>query len=149
VLRYANLYGPKASDSNVALLRKRMFPIIGDGQGVWSWLHVEDAAIATADALEKAAPGVYNVADDEPAAVAEWLPYLASAVGAPRPLRVPAWLGRLLAGEVAVGWLTEGRGSSNAKIKAAIGWRPTRSSWREGFLELAPGRIGAQAHALG
>jgi 2-alkyl-3-oxoalkanoate reductase len=149
VLRYANLYGPGASDSNVALLRKRLFPIIGGGGGVWSWLHVEDAAIATATALERGAPGIYNIADDEPASVAEWLPYLASVVGAPKPFRVPVWLGRLLAGEVAVQWLTEGRGSSNAKARAELGWRPTRSSWREGFRELAPEPTRVHAAAAG
>jgi nucleoside-diphosphate-sugar epimerase len=137
VVRYANLYGPQASASAIGLLKKRMFPIIGDGNGVSSWLHVEDAAIATADALERARPGVYNIADDDPATTVEWLPYLAEVTGAPKPFRVPVWLGRLLAGEAAVLWLTEGRGSSNAKAKTEFGWHPTRASWRQGFRELS------------
>jgi nucleoside-diphosphate-sugar epimerase len=150
VLRYANLYGPGGLDTLVAPLKKRMFPIVGDGGGVWSWLHHEDAAIAATDALERAKPGAYNIADDDPAAVNEWLPYLASVVGAPRPFHVPVWLGRLLAGEVAVRMMTEGRGSSNAKAKAEFGWRPTRPSWRQGFRELAPSSArNAQARAVG
>ncbi len=149
VLRYANLYGPGGFESMVDLLKKRMLPVIGHGRGVWSWLHHEDAAIAAADALERAEPGVYNVADDDPALVRDWLPYLASAVGAPKPFRLPVWLARLLAGDVAVRWMTEGRGSSNARAKAAFGWRPTRSSWRQGFRELAPAPRAVGAHALG
>jgi nucleoside-diphosphate-sugar epimerase len=151
VLRYANLYGPDASDANVEVLRKRMFPIIGAGAGIWSWLHVEDAAIGTADALERATPGIYNLADDDPAAVAEWLPYLAQVVGAPKPLRVPVWLGRLLAGQAAVQWLTAGRGSSNAKARRELGWSPTRPSWRDGFRELAPDHktVRRSSHAVG
>ena len=137
VLRYANLYGPGAFDTVIAPIKKRMFPIVGDGSGVWSWLHHEDAAIATVDALERAEPGVYNIADDDPAPVNEWLPYLASVVGAPKPFSVPVWLGRLLAGDVVVRMMTEGRGSSNAKAKTEFGWRPTRPSWRQGFRELA------------
>lgn len=120
VLRYANLYGPEASASTVGILWKRMFPIIGDGGGIWSWLHVEDAAIATVDALERAQPGVYNVADDDPAPVADWLPYLASVVGAPQPLRVPVWLGRLLAGDAVVGVMTQARGASNEKARTEL-----------------------------
>ena len=149
VLRYANLYGPGAFNSIVTMLKKRMFPIIGSGAGTWSFLHLEDAAIATADALERLAPGVYNVADDDPAPVEEWLPYLASAVGAPKPFRVPVWLGRLLAGDVPVMWMTEARGSSNARLKAALGWQPTRPSWRQGFRELAPATAQTEAGALG
>jgi 2-alkyl-3-oxoalkanoate reductase len=147
VLRHANQYGPEASASNIELLQKRMFPIIGDGGGVMSWLHVEDAAIGTADALERAKPGIYNLADDDPAPTREWLPYLAAVVGAPKPFRVPMWLGRALAGEAAVRWMTDGRGSSNAKAKAEFGWQPTRSSWREGFRELgsAPRDVRASA----
>ncbi len=149
ILRYANLYGPEASRASVALLRRRMFPVIGDGGGIWSWLHVEDAALATAAALERAPAGIYNVADDDPAPVAEWLPFLAATVGAPKPFRVPVWLGRLLAGDVAVRWLTEGRGSSNAKLRATLDWRPTRPTWRDGFRELAPESSGVRVHALG
>jgi 2-alkyl-3-oxoalkanoate reductase len=149
VLRYANLYGPDASTSNVELLRKRMFPVIGNGGGVWSWLHVADAAAGTVAALERAEPGIYNLADDEPARVSEWLPYLAAVVDAPKPLHVPVWLGRLLAGDAAVAWLTEGRGSSNVKARRELGWQPTRPTWREGFLELAPEPMRGHAHALG
>jgi nucleoside-diphosphate-sugar epimerase len=149
VLRYANLYGPGAFDAIIGMLKKRMFPIIGDGAGTWSFLHLDDAGIATADALERLAPGVYNVADDDPAPVHEWLPYLASVVGAPKPFRVPIWLGRLLAGEVPVLWMTEARGSSNRKLKTALGWQPTRSSWRQGFRELAPATERTEASALG
>jgi nucleoside-diphosphate-sugar epimerase len=149
VLPYANLYGPEASESLTRLLRSRMFPIIGDGGGVWSWLHLEDAAIATADALERARPGIYNIADDDPAPVRDWLPYLASIIGAPKPFRVPVWLGRLLAGEAAVRWMTQGRGASNAKARAELGWQPTRSSWRDGFRELAPSAEPARAQGRG
>jgi nucleoside-diphosphate-sugar epimerase len=150
VLRYANLYGPVASDGLIGLVRKRMFPIIGDGGGVWSWLHVDDAAAATVDALQRAQPGtIYNVADDDPARVVDWLPYLASVVGAPAPLRVPVWLGRLLAGGAVVRFVTQGRGSSNAKARRELGWRPARSSWREGFRVLAGATRGARAHAAG
>jgi nucleoside-diphosphate-sugar epimerase len=126
----------------------RMFPIIGDGGGVTSWLHVEDAAIGTVDALERARPGTYNLADDDPAPTREWLPYLPAVVGAPKPFRVPVWLGRTLAGEAAVRWMTDGRGSSYTKAKAEFGWQPTRSTWRGGFLELAPAPRGVPASAL-
>jgi nucleoside-diphosphate-sugar epimerase len=133
VLRYGNFYGPGASEPLVELVRKRRFPIIGAGGGVWSWAHLDDAAAATVAALERGEPGVYNVVDDEPAPVAEWLPYLAEVVGARPPMRVPTWLGRLAAGEVAVRWMTEARGASNAKAKRELDWRPTWRSWREGF----------------
>ena len=133
VLRYANLYGPGASEPLVELVRKRRFPVIGDGGGVWSWIHVDDAAAATVAALERGRPGVYNVADDEPARISEWLPYLAEAVGAKPPLRVPKWVARIAAGAVPVRWMTEGRGASNEKAKRELGWRPAWRSWREGF----------------
>jgi 2-alkyl-3-oxoalkanoate reductase len=133
VLRYGNFYGPGASDAMVDLVRKRRFPIVGDGAGVWSWTHVADAAAATAAALERGSPGVYNVTDDDPAPVSEWLPYLAEAVGAKPPMRVPVWLGRLMAGEVPVRWMTEGRGSSNELAKLELDWQPAWASWREGF----------------
>src|SRR4051794_7269510 len=133
VLRYGNLYGPGASDSMVELIRKRRFPLIGDGEGVWSWIHVDDAAGAAVAALEQGDPAVYNITDDEPARVSEWLPHLAEAVGAKAPMRVPAWLARIVAGSVAVRWTTEGRGSSNARAKSALEWRPLRPSSREGF----------------
>jgi 2-alkyl-3-oxoalkanoate reductase len=133
VLRYGSFYGPGASDDFVDLIRKRRVPVIGDGAGVWSFLHIRDAAAATIAALEHGAPGVYNVVDDEPASVAEWLPYVARAVGAKAPRRVPVWLGRLAAGEVGVSMMTQIRGSSNAKAKRELGWRPAWPSWRDGF----------------
>jgi 2-alkyl-3-oxoalkanoate reductase len=133
VLRYGAFYGPGASDDFVDLIRKRRVPVIGDGAGVWSFLHIRDAAAATIAALEHGAPGVYNVVDDEPASVAEWLPYVARAVGAKAPRRVPVWLGRLAAGEVGVSMMTQIRGSSNAKAKRELGWRPVWPSWRDGF----------------
>jgi 2-alkyl-3-oxoalkanoate reductase len=135
VVRYGNLYGPGASDSMVALLRKRMLPIVGAGSGVWSWTHIADAASGTVAALERGRPGLYNIVDDEPAPVREWLPYLAEAVGAKPPLRVPVWLGRLVGGDVTVQWMIEGRGASNAKAKLELGWEPIWRSWRTGFRE--------------
>jgi 2-alkyl-3-oxoalkanoate reductase len=135
VLRYGNFYGPGASESQVALIRKRQLPVVGDGSGVWSWTHLDDAASATVAALERGSRGIYNITDDDPAAVSEWLPYLAEAVGAKPPMRVPRALGLLLAGSVAVQWMTEGRGSSNANAKRELGWRPSWTSWRHGFLD--------------
>ena len=133
VLRYGAFYGPGASDEMVELVRKRKMPIVGDGGGVWSWLHVDDAAAATVAALERGAPGIYNVVDDEPATEATWLPYLAEAIGAKPPRRVPVWLARLAAGEVVVRMMTEVRGVSNAKAKRELGWAPQWASWRDGF----------------
>jgi nucleoside-diphosphate-sugar epimerase len=133
VLRYGNFYGPGASDQLVELVRKRRFPLVGDGAGVWSWIHLDDAAAATVAALERGEPGVYNITDDEPAPASEWLPYLAEAVGAKPPMRFPKWVARLMAGEVPVRWMTEGRGSSNAKAKRELDWAPKWSSWRQGF----------------
>jgi nucleoside-diphosphate-sugar epimerase len=133
VLRYGNFYGPGASEQLVELIRKRRFPLVGDGAGVWSWIHLDDAAAATVAALERGEPGVYNITDDEPAPASEWLPYLAEAVGAKPPMRFPKWVARLMAGEVAVRWMTEGRGSSNAKAKRELGWAPEWRSWRQGF----------------
>ena len=135
VLRYGNFYAPGDSDGMVELLRKRMLPVIGSGAGIWSWVHLDDAAEATVAALERGTPGVYSIVDDEPAPVSEWLPFMARAVGARPPLRVPAWLGRLAAGEVVTRWMTEARGSSNARARRELAWRPTWSSWREGFRE--------------
>jgi nucleoside-diphosphate-sugar epimerase len=137
VLRYGNLYGPAASDELVELVRRRRVPVVGDGGGVWSWIHVDDAAAATVAALERGAPGIYNVVDDEPAPVREWLPALAEAAGAKAPRHVPAWLARPFAGEAAVRWMTEGRGASNEKAKRELDWRPARASWRTGFREAA------------
>jgi nucleoside-diphosphate-sugar epimerase len=135
VLRYGWFYGPGATDDQVALVRGRKFPIVGGGTGRWSWIHLEDAASATVLAVEQRAVGVFNVVDDEPAPVSEWLPYLAECAGAKRPMRVPKWLGRLAAGEVAVWMMTEAQGSSNAKAKRVLGWQPRYPSWRRGFRE--------------
>jgi nucleoside-diphosphate-sugar epimerase len=133
VLRYGALYGPGASDGLVELVRGRKLPIVGSGAGVWSWIHIDDAAAATVAAVERGERGVYNIVDDEPAPVSDWLPYLAEQVGAESPRRVPVWLGRLAAGEVAVSFMTRIRGSSNAKARRELGWEPSWSSWRDGF----------------
>jgi nucleoside-diphosphate-sugar epimerase len=133
VLRYGNFYGPGASDAVLGLVRKRKLPVVGDGTGVWSWIHIDDAAAATVAALDRGKRGIYNVVDDDPAPVAEWLPYLAEEVGAKAPRHVPVWLGRLAAGEVGVSMMTQVRGSSNEKAKRELDWRPAWSSWRQGF----------------
>jgi 2-alkyl-3-oxoalkanoate reductase len=133
VLRYGGFYGPGTGDFVVEMARKRRLPVIGGGTGVWSFIEITDAAAATVAAVGRGAPGVYNVVDDDPAPVAEWLPYLAKVVGAKPPLRVPAWLGRLLAGEFAVDQMTSSRGSSNEKARKELGWEPRYASWREGF----------------
>lgn len=135
VLRYGGFYGPGANDDQVMLVRKRLFPLVGGGTGYFSWVHVDDAASATVLAVEQKAKGVFNIVDDEPAPVGEWLPYLAKCAGAKPPRRVPAWLARLLAGEMVVGMMTEGRGFSNAKAKRELGWELRYPSWREGFKE--------------
>jgi nucleoside-diphosphate-sugar epimerase len=136
-LRYANFYGPGtsyAADGDVAgLLRKRAFPVIGDGAGVWSFIHVDDAAAATLAAMERGLRGAYNIADDDPAPVAEWLPEIARRLGAPAPRHVPVWLGRMAAGEVGVSLMTRIRGASNAKARGELRWAPVHASWREGF----------------
>ena len=140
-LRYGGFYGPGtavslAPDAQVAApIRKRRFPILGDGGGVWSHVHIEDAAAATAAAVEHGQPGIYNVVDDEPAPVREWLPVLASALDAKPPRRLPRWVGRLLAGEMAAAMMTEARGASNAKAKRELGWQPRYPSWRQGFAQ--------------
>jgi nucleoside-diphosphate-sugar epimerase len=140
VLRYGSLYGPGASEELVAMARARRFPLVGGGAGVWSWIHVDDAAAATVAAVERGPDGVFNVVDDEPAAVAEWLPYLARVAGGKPPRRLPRWIGRLAVGEVGVRWMTELRGSSNAKAKRELGWQLIYPSWREGFAHgLDPG----------
>jgi 2-alkyl-3-oxoalkanoate reductase len=108
-------------------------PVIGDGAGIWSFTHVADAATATTLATGRGRPGVYNIVDDDPAPVAEWLPYLAATLGARRPWRVPVWAGRLLAGETVVSMMTQIRGSSNAKARREFGWTPRYASWRSGF----------------
>ncbi len=133
VLRYGNLYGPGASESLVEMVKQRKMPIVGNGSGVWSWLHVDDAAAATVIAVECGPNGIYNIVDDDPAPLSEWLPYLAQAVGAKPPMRVPTWIGRLFAGEVGVSMTTRIRGSSNTKAKRELGWQPEWSTWRDGF----------------
>ena len=135
VLRYGGFYGPGANDDQVKLVRKRLFPLVGSGTGYVSWVHVDDAASATVLAVEQKAKGVFNIVDDEPAPVSEWLPYLAECAGAKPPRRVPRWLARLLAGEMVVGMMTEGRGFSNAKAKRELGWELRYPSWRQGFKE--------------
>ena len=132
-LRYGALYGPGATDDQVTLIRKRQFPLVGRGCGYWSWVHLDDAAAATVLAAEQKASGVFNVVDDEPAPASEWLPYLARCAGAKPPRRVPPWLARLLAGEVAVTMMTQGRGFSNEKAKRELGWQLRYPSWRQGF----------------
>jgi len=134
-LRYGGFYGPGASDDQLELVRKRQFPLVGGGTGYFSWVHLDDAASATVLAVEQQARGVYSIVDDEPAPVSEWLPYLAAAAGAKKPMRVPVWLARLLAGDIAVGMMTEGRGFSNAKAKRELGWELRYPSWRLGFKE--------------
>jgi nucleoside-diphosphate-sugar epimerase len=137
VLRYGAFYGPGTSMApgaeQVELVRRRKFPLVGDGGGVWSFIHVADAAEATVAAVEHGSRGVYNVVDDDPGPVAEWLPALAQELGAKKPLRVPRFVGRLFAGEVGVVMMTELRGASNAKAKRELAWRPAHPSWRQGF----------------
>lgn len=137
VLRYGGFYGPGTSlapdGEHLALIRKRKFPVVGGGAGVWSFIHIEDAADATVAAVERGRRGIYNIVDDEPAAVAEWLPAVAAAIGARPPRRVPRLLGRLLAGEAATVMMTEVRGASNAKAKHELGWQPAHPTWREGI----------------
>ncbi len=134
-LRYGGFYGGGADDDQVRFVRKRLVPLIGGGTGYVSWVHVDDAAAATVLALEQKAKGVFNIVDDEPAPVSEWLPYLAECAGAKPPRRVPAWLARLLAGEMMVSAMTEGRGFSNAKAKRELGWELRYPTWRIGFKE--------------
>jgi nucleoside-diphosphate-sugar epimerase len=137
VLRYGGFYGPGTSvapgGEQVEMIRKRRFPVIGDGGGIWSLVHIADAATATVAAIERGAPGIYNIVDDEPAPVREWLPALAAAMGAPRPRRIPRWLGRLAAGDALTTMATVSRGASNAKAKRELGWTPAHPSWRQGF----------------
>jgi 2-alkyl-3-oxoalkanoate reductase len=139
VLRYGGFYGPGTSLSldpsaaNTRTIRRRLFPLVGNGAGVWSFVHIEDAAAATVAAVERGRSGIYQVVDDEPAPVRDWLPVLASALGAKPPWRLPRWLGRLVAGEAATVMMTEIRGASNAKAKRELGWEPRYPSWRMGF----------------
>lgn len=137
VLRYGGFYGPGTSlypgGEQWEQVRKRKFPVVGDGGGIWSFVHIADAAEATAIAVERGRRGIYNIVDDDPAPVADWLPALAEKIGAPKPWRVPKFIGRLAAGEVGAVMMTEIRGASNAKAKRELGWRPRHQSWREGF----------------
>ena len=131
-LRYGGFYGA-ANDALVEPVRKRQFPVVGDGGGIFSWLHLDDGAAATVLALARSGPAIYNIVDDEPAPVRDWLPVLASALGAKPPRHLPAWLARLFAGSAAVVLATQARGSSNAKAKRELGWVPRYPSWRLGF----------------
>jgi nucleoside-diphosphate-sugar epimerase len=136
VLRYGGFYGPGAWEDQVKLVRRRLLPLVGAGAGYVSWVHVDDATSATVLAVEQQATGLFNIVDDEPAPVSEWLPYLAECAGAKPPRRVPRWLARLLAGEMVVGMMTEGRGFSNVKAKRELGWELRYPSWRQGFKEV-------------
>ena len=158
-LRYGGLYG-SPHDAQLELVRQRRFPIVGDGGGVWSFVHLDDAAAATVLALERGAPGIYNVVDDEPAPVREWLPALAAAIGAKPPRRVPRWLARLAAGESGVALMTEARGASNAKAKRELGGGFGIRRGARGFTRFTPrqtrphsvaskGRPNADEHRLG
>jgi nucleoside-diphosphate-sugar epimerase len=133
VVRYGGLYGPGSSETLVEILDKRMFPVIGDGAGMISSTHIDDAAAGTLAALERGRRGIYNIVDDDPARAREFIPAIAEAVGAKPPRHIPAWLARLFAGEVAVTMMTEGRGSSNTKAKRELGWQPIWPTWRDGF----------------
>jgi nucleoside-diphosphate-sugar epimerase len=138
-LRYGGFYGPgQALGKGGAMfdgVAGRKVPIVGRGSGIWSFIHIDDAAAATALAVERGAPGVYNVVDDDPAPVSEWLTYLAEVLGAKPPRRVPVWLARLIVGEPLVSMMTKLRGSSNAKAKRELGWQLAYPSWRDGFRE--------------
>jgi len=137
VLRYGGFYGPGTSlapgGDQLEMVRKRKFPLVGDAGGMWSFIHVADAAEATVAAIEHGHRGIYNIVDDDPAPVAEWLPALANTLGARKPMRVPKFVGRLFAGEAGVVMMTDTRAASNAKAKRELGWRPRHPSWREGF----------------
>ncbi|MEA2158105.1 MAG: hypothetical protein QOD66_485 [Solirubrobacteraceae bacterium] len=137
VLRYGGFYGPGTSLSEggeqFEMIRKRKFPVVGTGAGIWSFIHVADAAEATVKAVEHGERGIYNVVDDDPAPVAEWLPAMAEKIGAAKPWRVPRFVGRLFAGEAGTLMMTEVRGASNAKAKRELGWQPRHASWRDGF----------------
>jgi len=141
VLRYGGFYGPGTSlwpEGEIdELLQKRRFPVVGDGTGIWSFVRIDDAASATVAAIENGKRGIYNVVDDSPEPVSEWLPGIAEALGAKPPRHVPRWLGRLLAGEVVAVMMTEIRGASNEKAKRELGWSPKYPSWREGLAEVA------------
>jgi 2-alkyl-3-oxoalkanoate reductase len=147
-LRYGVFYGA-ANDGSVEPVRKRQFPIVGDGGGIWSWIHLEDAAGATVLALEHEGPAIYNIVDDEPASVREWLPLLAQALGAKPPRHAPTWLARLLAGKAVVAMSTEAGGASNAKAKRELGWTLRYPSWRDGFPEVYARSTASRAPRIG
>jgi nucleoside-diphosphate-sugar epimerase len=137
-LRLGNIYGPGtgfALDEGdlVRLIRKRQLPVVGEGTGVWSFVHVDDVATATMRAIDHGQAGIYNIVDDDPAPVSVWLPELASTIGAKSPRHVPVWIGRLATGEVGVSMMTQIRGASNTKAKRELDWRPRYRSWRDGF----------------
>lgn len=144
VLQYGSFYGHGTSIGEggdiYEMVRKRRFPIVGDGAGVWSFIHIDDAAQATGLALGEVPAGIYNIVDDEPAEVSVWLPELARAIGAKPPYHLPAWIGRLVIGDAGLSMMTEARGSSNAKAKRVLGWRPSYASWRDGFRRGLSGR---------
>jgi 2-alkyl-3-oxoalkanoate reductase len=144
-LRYGGFYGA-ANDGLIEPVRKRQFPIVGDGGGFFSFIHLDDAAAATVLALDHDGPAIYNIVDDEPAPIREWLPVMAEALGAKPPRHIPVWLARLIAGEFAVMIGTEARGASNAKAKRELGWTLRYPSWRQGFAEVY-GKAGATASA--
>jgi nucleoside-diphosphate-sugar epimerase len=138
VLRYGGFYGPGSGmapgGEQTQMIRERKFPLVGNGEGVWSFLHTADIATATLAAIEHGRPGeIYNIVDDEPAPAKVWLPFLADSLGAKPPRKVPAWVAKLVASPAAVAMMTESRGASNAKAKAELGWQPSYPSWREGF----------------
>lgn len=147
-LRYGLFYGPgtgiSADGPMVEMVRKRRLPIVGDGAGIWSFVHIDDAATATVAAVAGGPSGIYNVVDDEPARVSTWLPFLASVLHARPPFKIPVWLGRLAMGEGGVSMMTQIRGASNAKAKRLLGWEPRFASWRRGFVEGLAQRTSAQ-----
>jgi nucleoside-diphosphate-sugar epimerase len=139
VLRYGGFYGPgtglEPGGYQLEMVRKRRFPIVGQGRGVWSFIHIDDAAAATVAALERGRPGIYNIVDDDPAPVAEWLPYLADAAHAKPPRHLPLWLARIF-GDHMVVLMDESRGASNGKARTELGWEPEHPSWKQGFREV-------------
>jgi nucleoside-diphosphate-sugar epimerase len=142
ILRYGGFYGPGTGmapgGEQTQMIRKRQFPLVGNGEGIWSFLHTDDIATATLAAIEHGRPGeIYNIVDDEPAPAKEWLPFLADELGAKPPRKVPAWVAKFVASPAAVAMMTQSRGASNAKAKAELGWRPSHPSWREGFTATA------------
>ena len=144
-LRYGGFYGPGTSltdgGAHLEAVRKRKFPVVGGGTGVWSFVHIDDVATATRAAIESDVTGIYNVVDDEPAPVSEWLPYLAAMIGAKPPRHVPAWVGKLAVGELGLSMMTEARGASNKKAKRELGWQLRYPSWRLGFKEGLTGDV--------